>query len=38
VGRDQVLGFTPCNWIEILDDATEFSQTHGELHQIDTIA
>ena len=37
LGRDQVLGFTPGNWIEILDDATEFHQTHGELHQIDTI-
>jgi hypothetical protein len=39
LGRDQVLGFAPGNWIEILDDATEFGQTqpHGELHQIDTI-
>jgi hypothetical protein len=37
LGRDQVLGFTPGNWIEILDDAAEFGQTHGELHQIDTI-
>lgn len=37
LGHDQVLGFAPGNWIEILDDATEFGQTHGELHQIDTI-
>ena len=37
LGRDQVLGFAPGNWIEILDDSTEFGQTHGELHQIDTI-
>jgi hypothetical protein len=37
LGRDQVLGFAPGNWIEILDDATEFGQTHGELHQVDTI-
>jgi hypothetical protein len=37
LGRDQVLGFAPGNWIEILADSTEFSQTSGELHQIDTI-
>lgn len=37
LGRDRVLGFAPGNWVEILDDATEFGQTHGELHQIDTI-
>jgi hypothetical protein len=37
LGRDQALGFSPSNWIEILDDATEVGQTHGELHQIDTI-
>jgi hypothetical protein len=37
LGRDQVLGFAPGNWIEILDDSTEFSQTSGELHQIDTV-
>jgi hypothetical protein len=37
LGRDQVLGFGPGNWIEILDDSTEFGQTHGELHKIDTI-
>jgi len=37
LGRDQVLGFAPGNWIEILDDASEFGQTAGELHQIDTV-
>jgi Family of unknown function (DUF6519) len=37
LGRDQVLGFAPGNWIEILDDNLEFSGKPGELHQIDTI-
>jgi hypothetical protein len=37
LGRDQVLGFAPGNWIEILDDNVEFSGHPGELHQIDTI-
>ncbi len=37
LGRDQVLGFTPGNWIEILDDNLEFAGQPGELHQIDTI-
>ena len=37
LGRDQVLGFAPGNWVEVLDDATEFGQTYGELAQIDTI-
>jgi hypothetical protein len=37
LGRDQVLGFAPGNWIEILDDSTEFSQTPVELYRIDTI-
>src|SRR5262252_3360146 len=37
LGRDQVLGFAPGHWIEILDDSLELGQTHGELHQIDTI-
>ena len=27
LGRDQVLGFAPGNWIEILDDAMEFGKT-----------
>jgi hypothetical protein len=37
LGRDQVLGFAPGNWIEILDDSTELSGQPGELHQIDSI-
>ncbi len=37
LGRDQVLGFAPGDWIEILNDITEFKQTCGELHKIDTI-
>jgi Family of unknown function (DUF6519) len=37
LGRDQVLGFAPGNWIEIVDDSFEFAQTAGELHRIDTI-
>jgi hypothetical protein len=37
LGRDQVLGFAPGNWIEIVDDALEFGGRPGELHQIDTI-
>jgi len=37
LGRDQVLGFAPGQWIEILDDAIEYAHTAGELHQIDTI-
>jgi Family of unknown function (DUF6519)/Right handed beta helix region len=37
LGRDQVLGFAPGNWIEIMDDASEFAQKAGELHQIDTV-
>ena len=37
LGRDQVLGFAPGNWIEIVDDALEFAGQPGELHQIDTI-
>jgi len=37
LGRDQVLGFTPGNWIEILDDSLELNGKPGELHQIDTI-
>ena len=37
LGRDQVLGFAPGNWIEIVDDSLEFSGQPGELHQIDTI-
>jgi len=37
LGRDQVLGFAPGNWIEIVDDSLEFGGQPGELHQIDTI-
>ncbi|HWY03780.1 MAG TPA: DUF6519 domain-containing protein [Candidatus Acidoferrum sp.] len=37
LGRDQVLGFAPGNWIEILDDNLEFGGQPGELHQIDTV-
>jgi hypothetical protein len=44
IGRDQVLGFNPGNWIEIIDDYLELNppvingqpQT-GELHKIDSI-
>ena len=34
MGRDQVLGFTPGNWIEITDDYQELNGQAGELHQI----
>jgi hypothetical protein len=37
LGRDQVLGFLPGNWVEILDDAHQFNGQPGELHQIDSI-
>jgi hypothetical protein len=37
LGRDQVLGFAPGNWIELLDDNLEFSGNPGELHQIDSV-
>jgi len=37
LGRDRVLGFRPGDWIEVLDDNSEFRQTSGELGQIDTI-
>jgi hypothetical protein len=37
MGRDQVLGFRPGNWIEILDDVLELAGLPGELHRIDTI-
>ena len=37
LGRDQVLGFAPGNWIEIVNDSLEFNGQPGELHQIDTI-
>jgi hypothetical protein len=37
MGRDQVLGFAPGNWIEIIDDDLELAGLSGELHLIDTI-
>lgn len=37
LGRDQVLGFAPGNWIEITDDWLELNGQHGELHRIDSI-
>ncbi len=40
MGRDQVLGFSPGNWIEIIDDYLELNplaSQAGELHQIDSI-
>jgi hypothetical protein len=37
MGRDQVLGFRPGNWIEILDDVLELAGLSGELHRIDTV-
>lgn len=37
MGRDQVLGFHPGDWIEITDDVQELNGQAGELHQIDNI-
>jgi len=37
MGRDQVLGFSPGDWIEIIDDYLELDGQTGELHQIDSI-
>lgn len=37
LGRDQVLGFAPGNWIEIIDDNLELNRQPGELHLIDGI-
>ncbi len=37
LGRDQVLGFAPGNWIEILDDWSELWGQPGVLCQIDSI-
>ena len=37
LGRDQVLGFSPGDWIEILDDAHQLNGQPGELQQIDSI-
>jgi hypothetical protein len=38
LGRDQVLGFAPGNWVEITDDWQELNGQPGELHQIDSIS
>jgi hypothetical protein len=38
LGRDQVLGFHPGDWIEILDNWTELSGMSGTLCQIDSIS
>jgi len=37
LGRDQVLGFTPGNWVEITDDWQDLNRQPGELHLIDSI-
>ena len=37
MGRDQVLGFAPGNWIEVIDDDLELAGLPGEMHLIDTI-
>jgi hypothetical protein len=37
LGRDQVLGFSPGNWIEILDDWSELWGVPGVLCQIDSV-
>ena len=37
LGRDQVLGFAPGNWIEILDDTLELNGQPGEMCRIDTV-
>ena len=37
LGRDQVLGFAPGNWVEITDDWQALNRQAGELHQIDSI-
>jgi len=37
LGRDQVLGFLPGNWIEVLNDTLYLNGQPGELCQIDSI-
>ena len=37
MGRDQVLGFAPGEWIEILNKDLELAGLPGELHRIDSI-
>jgi hypothetical protein len=38
LGRDQVLGFLPGNWIELLDEAHQLNGIKGELYRIDSIS
>ena len=37
LGRDQVLRFTQNDWVEVLDDYTEFRQESGQMSQITAI-
>jgi Family of unknown function (DUF6519) len=37
LGRDQVLGFNPGNWIEITNDTLQLNCHSGELYQIDSV-
>lgn len=37
LGRDQVLGFSPGNWIEITNQTLDDNGMPGELYQIDTV-
>jgi uncharacterized protein DUF6519 len=37
LGRDQVLRFRPNDWIEVLDDHTEYAQAAGQMTQIQKI-
>ncbi len=38
LGRDQVLGFNPGNWIEITNDTLQLNCLPGELYQIDSVS
>lgn len=38
LGRDEVLGFSPGNWVEIIDDTLELNGLPGQLLQIDSIS
>ena len=37
LGRDQVLGFLPGNWIELTNEAMQLNGMPGELYQIDQV-
>ncbi len=37
VGRDSTLGFAPGDWVELIDDDSEFQTGHGELIQCGTV-